>query len=121
MSAPEHDKRPWPPGPRRDAPPHRGKLLLRAGHVANVCAFLTVFVVPAVVAVVLGAAVWLIARHDVAAMDRDELDQTGRDLTRRAKQEAVSAFHTLVGLAGCAALLVMLVMLVGLWWRYVAP
>ena len=71
---------------------------------------------PDVVAVVLGAAVWLAARHDLAAMDAGEMDPAGRDLTRQAKYHGANGVILTVAAWACGA-----VVLCWLWRQGAVP
>lgn len=78
-------------GQRRDCEPHRGPELLFLARVALWSATLTLLLLPALVAVGLGAAVWLRARGDLVRMSRGEVDVGGMGQTASAR-----------GLAGAA-------------------
>ena len=79
---------PWelPGAVRRDCEPHRGELLR---WLSRVTAFLAaagvLFIVPALFALPLGAAVWVMARHDLALMRLGGMDPAGEADTRQAR------------------------------------
>src|SRR5262249_11445913 len=97
--AAEPDERPWEqPGARwRDALPHRGEALLRAGRVANWCALGAV--------VGRGAVVWRAARHAGAAMDTGGVGPAGRELTRLAKWHGANGVILTLAAWACGAVL----------------
>jgi hypothetical protein len=77
---PEGDPRPWEqPGQyRRDCTPHRGRLLRGLGDAWGVCGMLSFcLLVPGLLAVALGAAVWALGRRDLEAMRRGRMDPRG--------------------------------------------
>jgi hypothetical protein len=92
-------------GQRRDCEPHRGPELLFLARVALWSACLTVLLLPALVAVALGSAVWFRARHDLVRMSRGEVDPEGMGQTASARGLAGAAVTgTLVQLVGGALL-----------------
>ena len=80
----QDDERPWerPGAVRRDCEPHRGRLLRALGLTSLVLAALGVaLVIPALVALPLGVAVWAAARRDLRRMAAGAMDPGGRDAT----------------------------------------
>lgn len=77
---------------RRDCEPHRGELLAALGTLSFTVSMLSCFCcLPAVLSVPLGLTVWLLARHDLRQMDRSIVDPSGREMTRTARLDAMTA------------------------------
>lgn len=88
----EVDDRPWeqPGNPRRDCLPHRAVLLRQLGDVAFGCCLLSaVLIVPALISVPLGIAVWIMAGQDLAKMRAGTMDPQGQTDTERARKMAI--------------------------------
>jgi hypothetical protein len=82
------DDRPWerPGAWRRDVEPHRGGLLRALGLTSLVLGTLApALVLPALVALPLGVAVWVVARRDLGRMAAGAMDPAGRDQTTAAR------------------------------------
>jgi hypothetical protein len=111
---PVEEPRPWeqPGAVRRDVAPHRGNWLLLLGRTALAAGGLALcLAVPALVALPLGAAVWILGQRDLARMRAGILDPTGRADVQRAMDLAITgALLSLFGLAidSCALLTVLM-------------
>jgi hypothetical protein len=78
---PTRDIRPWefPGNVRRDCDPHRALLLCVLGGAAFGCGFFAIAtVVPALIAIPLGLAVWRMSEHDLRQMRWGQMDPRGR-------------------------------------------
>lgn len=107
MSSPQ-DQLASTPGPRRDLPPHRGDLLRVLGMVSALISMLTCLVLPGLIALPLGLATWLMARHDLRLMESGQMDREGMPATLAARRRGVSAVVTVLLLwllVACALLL----------------
>ena len=82
----EADERPWeePGSCRMDCAPHRGLLLLVLGTVSMVSAFLSIFVLPGLIGLVVGYAACSMAQNDLEKMKDGLLDPNGKGQTERA-------------------------------------
>jgi hypothetical protein len=90
------DGRPWerPGAVRRDCEPHRARLILALGGIAEFCgAFACFGAITAPLAITAGAAAWLLARHDLALMRQGLMDPAGRRYTEAGRA---------IGLSGAA-------------------
>jgi hypothetical protein len=76
---------------RRDSLPHRGRLLAALGTFSMVVGGLSLclFGVGAVLAVPVGAAVWLMANRDLELMRSGEMDPAGRTQTENGRVGAI--------------------------------
>lgn len=89
----EVDDRPWeqPGGVRRDYLSHRGGLLRHLGSIAVACCLLSgCLIVPALISIILGMAVWAMANQDLARMREGVMDPQGEAETDRARQTAAA-------------------------------
>ena len=96
---------------RRDCEPHRGKLLLRLSMLtAGLAASGAVLLITALLAVPLAAAIFAVARHDLASMRRGVMAPAGEADTDLAKvvalYTALLTFYALVALAAVASLVI---------------
>jgi hypothetical protein len=83
LTKPEAD-RPWqrPGAVRRDCQPHRGRLILALGGLAEFCGGLACFgALTAPLAIAAGVTAWLLARRDLALMQQGLMDPLGRRYT----------------------------------------
>ena len=106
---PEGGERPWerPGAVRRDWEPHRGRLILTLGGLAEFCAaFACVLGVTAPLAVGFGVSAWLMARRDLARMREGLIDPEGRQSTE---------LGGTLGLAGAGLALFVVAALFMLW------
>jgi hypothetical protein len=98
----DEEDRPWelPGGVRRDCTPHRSNLLILLGSVALVFGVLSCVLLPALVAIPLGLACWVLVERDLARMRKGQMDPGGRRATEEAGALARAAL--LSGLGLCA-------------------
>jgi hypothetical protein len=67
---------------RRDVEPHRGRLILALGGIAEFCGMLACLgAVTAPLAIGAGVTAWLLARRDLALMRQGLMDPAGRRYT----------------------------------------
>jgi len=89
--SPEADApRPWerPGAGRRDAEPHRGRLLKRLGEAALLLGIVSCLCPPSgLAAVPLGALAWGLARRDLTLMRRGVIDRRGEWTTHQAQAD----------------------------------
>jgi hypothetical protein len=105
---PGDDERPWERSgapPRRDCEPHRGPLILALGRISlcfAVPGLLGVAYLPFAIASLIGAGlgltVTLMARDDLAQMDRKEMDPDGHQSTQAG--QTASSIGLIIGIVG---------------------
>jgi hypothetical protein len=89
-------ERPWerPGAVRRDWEPHRGRLILAVGGIAEFCGMAACLgAVTAPLAIAAGVTTWLLARRDLALMRQGLMDPAGRRSTELGRA---------IGLSGAA-------------------
>ncbi len=96
--------------PATDCEPHRGRLLLPLGRVAFACGVLSAFaVVPALIGLPLGVAVYVLARGDLVRMGTGRMDPEGKEQTGDAASfAALGLVFSGLALAICGPLLALL-------------
>ena len=102
------EPRPWERAGavRRDCLPHRGRLILALGGLAEFCGvFACLSVVTAPLAIVFGVTTWLMARRDLARMREGLMDPAGRRYTELGRNLGLSGAG--LALLGAAALLLL--------------
>ena len=103
---PEGGERPWerPGAVRRDCEPHRARLVVALGGLAEFCGMLICLVgVTAPLAIGLGVAAWLMARRDLARMRQGLMNPAGRRYTELGGSLGLSG--AILGLLCAAAFL----------------
>ena len=77
---------------RRDSEPHRGPLLAGMGNITLFAGGLTLCAagIPALLALPLGVATWVMAAHDLAKMRTGEMEEQGRPQTESARTSAIT-------------------------------